>query len=230
MLSKLIFLTEFLILTSSRTGWIVTILSMLVMLIYQKWYFILGLISAAISTILGAAYAPTPAKTGLRKIVPSYFWARINDEMYPNRPTADTRESLFQFAGELILKRPWSGWGLQTFGDLYRAKTGLYINHPHNLLLSLSYGLGIPVTILIVMTMSYIFYVAIRGFIYLPARWRSERMIVFTYLMTTIGFLLMNMTDITAFVFPLNFLFWSMLIALYSIGKVSYQEYIRSVE
>jgi O-antigen ligase len=219
-----------LILTSSRTGWIVTILSILVMVIYQKWYFILGLITVAISTILGAAYAPNPAKTGLRQIVPSYFWARINDEMYPNRPTADTRESIFQFAGQLILKRPWSGWGLQTFGDLYRAKTGLYINHPHNLLLSLSYGLGIPVTILIVMAMAYIFYVAIRGFIYLPARWRSEQTIVFTYLIATIGFLMMNMTDITAFVLPLNFLFWSMLIALYAIGKISYQEYIRSVE
>jgi O-antigen ligase len=204
-----------LILTSSRTGWIVTILSILVMVIYQKWYFSLGLISVAISTILGAAYAPNPAKTGLRQIVPSYFWARINDEMYPNRPTADTRESIFQFAEQLIREKPFTGWGLQTFGDLYRAKTGLYINHPHNLLLSLSYGLGIPVTILIIMAMVYIFYVAIRGFIYLPERWRSEQTIVFTYLIATIGFLMMNMTDITAFVLPLNFLFWSMLIALY---------------
>jgi O-antigen ligase len=214
-----------LILTSARTGWIVTILAILAMVIYHKWYFILSLISAAISIIMGAAYAPNPAKTELRKIVPSYFWARINDEMYPNRPTADTRESIFQFAGELISKRPWNGWGLQTFGDLYRAKTGLYINHPHNLLLSLSYGLGLPITILIIMAMAYIFYIAIEGFIYLPEQWKSERTIVFTYLIATIGFILMNMTDITAFVLPLNFLFWSILIAIYAIGKISIQEY-----
>lgn len=214
-----------LILTSTRTGWLTIVLSILAMAIYQKWYLILGAISLAISTLFGAAYAPDPAKTGLRQIVPSYFWARINDEMYPNRPTADTRESIFQFAGQLIAARPWGGWGLQTFGNLYRAKTGLYINHPHNLLLSLSYGLGIPITIVLMTVMGYIFYVAIRGFCCLPDRWKSAQTIVFTYLIAAIGSIVMNMTDITIFVLPLNVMFWSILIAVYAIGKISIQEH-----
>jgi O-antigen ligase len=214
-----------LILTSTRTGWLTIVLSILAMAIYQKWYLILGAISLAISTLFGAAYAPDPAKTGLRQIVPSYFWARINDEMYPNRPTADTRESIFQFAGQLIAARPWGGWGLQTFGNLYRAKTGLYINHPHNLLLSLSYGLGIPITIVLMTVMGYIFYVAIRGFCCLPDRWKSAQTIVFTYLLAAIGSIVMNMTDITIFVLPLNVMFWSILIAVYAIGKISIQEH-----
>jgi O-antigen ligase len=214
-----------LILTSARTGWVVTVLSIVAMIIYQKWSLILGIISLLISTIFGAAYAPDPAKTGLRQIVPSYFWARINDEMYPNRPTADTRESIFQFAGQLITERPWNGWGLQTFGNLYRAKTGLYINHPHNLLLSLSYGLGLPITLFLIVVMGYIFYIAIRGFYCLPDRWKSERTIVFTYIIAAIGSIAINMTDITIFVLPLNFMFWSLLIAVYAIGKISIQEY-----
>jgi hypothetical protein len=214
-----------LILTSARTGWLTMVLSILAIVIYQKWYWIIGAISVAMSLIFGAAYAPDPAKTGLRQLVPSYFWARINDEMYPNRPTADTRESIFQFAGQLIAKKPWSGWGLQTFGNLYRAKTGLYINHPHNLLLSLSYGLGIPITIFLMAVMSYIFYVAIRGFCCLPDRWQSDRSIIFTYIVAAIGMIGMNMTDITIFVLPLNFLFWSILIAVYAIGKISIQEH-----
>jgi O-antigen ligase len=213
-----------LILTSARTGWLTMVLSILAIVIYQKWYWIIGAISAAISLIFGAAYAPDPTKTGLRQIVPSYFWARINDQMYPNRPTADTRESIFQFAGQLIAAKPWSGWGLQTFGNLYRAKTGLYINHPHNLLLSLSYGLGIPITIFLMAVMGYIFYVAIRGFCCLPDRWQSARSIIFTYIVAAIGVIGMNMTDITIFVLPLNFLFWSILIAAYAIGKISLQE------
>jgi O-antigen ligase len=213
-----------LILTSARTGWLTMVLSILAIVIYQKWYWIIGAISAAISLIFGAAYAPDPTKTGLRQIVPSYFWARINDQMYPNRPTADTRESIFQFAGQLIAAKPWSGWGLQTFGNLYRAKTGLYINHPHNLLLSLSYGLGIPITIFLMAVMGYIFYVAIRGFCCLPDRWQSARSIIFTYIVAAIGVIGMNMTDITIFVLPLNFLFWSVLIAAYAIGKISLQE------
>ncbi|MCY7367309.1 MAG: O-antigen ligase family protein [Chamaesiphon sp.] len=214
-----------LVLTSARTGWIVTILSIVAMIIYQKWYLILGIISLLMSLIFGAAYAPDPARTGLRKIVPSYFWARINDQMYPNRPTADTRESIFQFAGQLILEKPWSGWGLQTFGNLYRAKTGLYINHPHNLLLSLSYGLGIPITVFLMLVMVYIFYVAIRGFHCLPDRWKSARTIIFSYIIAAIGAIVMNMTDITIFVLPLNVMFWSILMAIYAIGKISIQEH-----
>ena len=214
-----------LILTSARTGWVVTVVSIIAMIIYQKRYLILGIISLLVSLIFGAAYAPDPAKTGLRQIVPSYFWARINDQMYPNRPTADTRESIFQFAGQLIAAKPWSGWGLQTFGNLYRAKTGLYINHPHNLLLSLSYGLGVPLTVFIVTVMGYIFYIAIRGFCCLPARWKSARSIVFSYIVAAIGSIVMNMTDITIFVLPLNVMFWSILMAIYTIGKISIQEH-----
>jgi O-antigen ligase len=212
-----------LVLTSARTGWLTMVLSILAIVIYQKGYAIIAAISFLLSLIFGAAYAPDPAKTGLRKIVPSYFWARINDEMYPNRPTADTRESIFQFAGQLIAAKPWSGWGLQTFGNLYRAQTGLYINHPHNLLLSLSYGLGLPITMFLMAVMGYIFYVAIRGFACLPDRWQSDKSIIFTYLVAAIGAIGMNMTDITIFVLPLNFMFWSILIAVYAIGKISIQ-------
>ena len=214
-----------LILTSARTGWVVMVLSIVTMIIYQKWYLILGIISLLMSLIFGAAYAPDPAKTGLRQIVPSYFWARINDQMYPNRPTADTRESIFQFAGQLILKKPWSGWGLQTFGNLYRAKTGLYINHPHNLLLSLSYGLGVPITVFLMLVMGYVFYIGIRGFHCLPDRWKSSRGIIFSYIIAAIGSIAMNMTDITIFVLPLNVMFWSILMAIYAIGSMSIQEY-----
>jgi O-antigen ligase len=213
-----------LVLTSARTGWIVTVLSIVAMIIYQKWYLILATIALLISLIFGAAYAPDPAKTGLRQVVPSYFWARITDEMYPNRPTADTRESIFQFAGQLIAEKPWSGWGLQTFGNLYRARTGLYINHPHNLLLSLSYGLGVPITIFLIIVMGYIFYIAVRGFHCLPNRWQSARTIIFSYIVAAIGSIVMNMTDITIFVLPLNVIFWSILMAVYAIGKISIQE------
>lgn len=214
-----------LVLTSARTGWVVMVLSIVAMIIYQKWYLILGIISLLMSLIFGAAYAPDPARTGLRQVVPSYFWARINDQMYPNRPTADTRESIFQFAGQLIAEKPWSGWGLQTFGNLYKAKTGLYINHPHNLLLSLSYGLGLPITLLLVMVMGYIFYIAIRGFYCLPDRWKSARGIIFSYIIAAIGSIIMNMTDVTIFVLPLNVMFWSILMAVYTIGRISIQEY-----
>jgi O-antigen ligase len=220
-----------LILTTSRSGWIVVILSISAMTIHQKWYFILGSIATIFTIIIGSAYAPDPAKTSLRKIVPAYFWARINDEMYPNRNPADTRESLFQFAWQLIIDRPWHGWGLQTFGNLYHAKTGFYLNHPHNVFLWLGYSLGIPMTLFFTATIGYMFYVAVLGFIYLPARWKSDRTIVFAYLLAAIAFVIMNSSDLSLFMLPINFLFWSVLTAAYGIGIVSIKEYnsVRSI-
>ena len=214
-----------LVLTSARTGWIVALLSIVTIIIYQKWYLILGILSLFMSLIFGAAYAPDPAKTGLRQIVPWYFWARINDQMYPNRQVADTRESIYQFAGQLIAERPLSGWGLQTFGNLYRAKTGLWISHPHSLLLSLSYGLGIPITVFLLIVMGYIFYIAVRGFLCLPDRWKSSRAIIFSYIVAAIGSIMMNIPDVTIFILPVNFIFWSVLTAVYAIGKISIEEH-----
>jgi O-antigen ligase len=207
-----------LILTSSRTAWMVAIVAIIAMTIYQKWYWLLGSIAAIVSLIFGAAFAPDPARTGLRQIVPAYFWARINDSMYPNRPTVDTRESLFQFAWQLTLDRPLTGWGLQTFGNLYRDKTGFYLNHPHNIFLSLSYGIGIPMTAFFIITIGYIFYVPWRFWIELPPRWHSARTIVFTYLLAAAGFVIMNITDLTLFMLPMNFFFWVILTALYGLA------------
>jgi O-antigen ligase len=207
-----------LILTSSRTAWMVAIVAIIAMTIYRQWYWFLGAIAAIVSLIFGAAFAPDPSRTGLRRIVPAYFWARINDSMYPNRPTVDTRESLFKFAWQLTLDRPLTGWGLQTFGNLYRDKTGFYLNHPHNIFLSLSYGVGIPMTVFFVSAIGYIFYTVFRFWIELPQQWDSARTIVFSYLLAAVGFVIMNITDLTLFMLPMNFFFWVILTALYGLA------------
>ncbi len=138
-----------LILTSSRAAWSIALLGSLVFTIYQGWYWIVGIVTALATIILSAAYAPPPLKEPLRALVPRYFWARITDEMYPNRPTEITRLSQWNFAWDMTRSHPISGWGLQSFGPLYQASTHVWLGYPHNLLLMLSSNLGIPATIAI---------------------------------------------------------------------------------
>ena len=136
-----------LITTSSRSAWGGAIACTLIFAIYQSWYWLLGLVSTVMAIVFGAAYAPDPVKTHLRTIVPRYFWARITDEMYPDRPGAMTRVSQWKFAWKLTQDRPITGWGLQSFGKLYQAHSQLWLGHPHNIILMLSSNLGLPATI-----------------------------------------------------------------------------------
>jgi len=123
--SMLIICSASLILTSSRAAWAGAVLSSLVFTIYQGWYWILGIVTAIGTVILSAAYAPSPLKAPLRSIVPRYFWARITDEMYPDRPEALTRMAQWKFAWNLTQARPITGWGLQLWATISRVHADL---------------------------------------------------------------------------------------------------------
>ncbi len=215
---KLIYLSGFLlicgialILTSSRSAWGGAIASMLIFAVYQSWYWLLGLVSALMAVIFSSAYAPSPLKEPLRAIVPRYFWARITDEMYPDRPDALTRMAQFKFAWKLIQERPITGWGMQSFGQLYQAYSGIWIGQPHNILLMLSSSLGIPATIWLVTIVGWVVARGTMLFLDFPIDWRHSRTIFFTFLMAFGGFIMFNMTDVTLPDLRLNTLAWLLL-------------------
>ncbi len=203
-----------LLLTSSRAAWSIAIASSLVFTIYQSWYWIVGILSAIGTIILSAAYAPPPLKAPLRSFVPRYLWARITDEMYPDRPTEITRLSQWKFAWEMTRSRPVTGWGLQSFGPLYQAATHVWLGYPHNLLLMLSSNLGIPATIAIFGFVGWILMQGTRLFLNFPLQWRSERTIFFTYLVAFVGFMIFNIADVTALELRLNALAWLLLASI----------------
>jgi O-antigen ligase len=200
-----------LILTSSRGAWGGAIVGSLIFTIYQGWYWILGIVTAIGTVILSAAYAPSPLKTPLRSIVPRYLWARITDEMYPDRPQALTRLSQWKFAWSLTKSRPVTGWGLQSFGPLYQEYTHIWLGYPHNLLLMLSSNLGIPATIALFGLVGWVLMQSTLLFINFPIQWRSERTIFFTYLVAFAGFMIFNITDVTALELRLNAHAWLIL-------------------
>ncbi|WP_373542807.1 O-antigen ligase family protein [Chamaesiphon sp.] len=203
-----------LILTSSRAAWAGAVVGTLVFTIYQGWYWLVGIVSAIGTVILSAAYAPSPLKETLRSIVPRYFWARITDEMYPDRPLALTRVSQWKFAWQLIQARPLTGWGLQSFGPLYQEYSQYWLGYPHNLLMMLASNLGIPATLGLCAIVGWILAQSTILLLNFPLQWRSERTIFFTYLVAFGGFIIFNITDVTALELRLNTHAWLILASM----------------
>lgn len=221
---RLIFLTVFLfssgiaiVLSSSRSAWGGVIASILIFIIYQSWYWLLGIMSALMAIVFSSAYAPSQIREPLRVIVPRYFWARITDEMYPDRPEAMTRVSQWKFAWKLTMDRPITGWGLQSFGKLYYAQSHLWFGHPHNIILMLSANLGLPATIIFVSLIGWIIARAVILFIDFPSELRHSRTIFFTFIIAFCGFILSQMTNVAVADLRLNTFAWILLASLYGL-------------
>ncbi|HEY9651714.1 MAG TPA: O-antigen ligase family protein [Coleofasciculaceae cyanobacterium] len=211
-----------LIFTSSRNAWAIAFLAALAFTIYLGWRWIVLAVATAASAILWASFGPELGRQSLRRIVPAFFWARLSDQMYPNRPVATLRATQWQFAWNMTQERPWLGWGLRNFTPLYEAKMQLWLGHPHNLLLMLTAETGIPATLFFC---GLIGWVLAQGVLLLKnwsevqpvevePNWNQDRLIFFTYLVAFGGFTLFNLADVTLFDLRVNTLGWLLLSAI----------------
>jgi O-antigen ligase len=203
-----------LIFTNSRNGWAIAICICLAYAIYQGWRILVGGVASIVSCILLAAFAPTPIAELFRRFIPAFFWARLNDDMYPDRPVALMRKTQWEFAWSLTQQRPWTGWGLRNFTALYEAKTQISLGHPHNLFLMLSAETGLPSTLLFYGLIAYILIASIQLLRNSNSLNQEDRLIFFTYLIVLFGWLLFNTVDVTLYDFRLNTLFWLILSAV----------------
>jgi O-antigen ligase len=229
-----------LILTNSRNAWGIEVFAFLAFALYLGWYWLLAIVTAVTTVILGAAFAPSPLREGLRQIVPAYFWARLTDQLVPNRPIADMRQTQWRFAWSLVEQRPWMGWGLRNFSLLYQEAMHFFIGHPHNLPLMLAAEVGLPTTLIFIGTVGW---VVLKGSQLLldSARIRelssnggepvpgstqngsgqkrtfyggkiaSHRLILFTFLVTFMSCTLFSLLDVTLFDIRINLLGWLLL-------------------
>ncbi len=203
-----------LILTNSRNGWAIAIFACVAFALYQGWRFLVGVVAGITASILLAAFAPSPIAKWFRRFVPAFFWARLNDDLYPDRPVALMRKTQWGFAWSLSQQHPWTGWGIRSFTGLYQAQTHLSLGHPHNLFLMLCAETGFPATLL--------FYGMVGGILLMGVKilWKSklmaseDRLIFFTYLLVLISLSIFNTVDVTLYDFRLNLLFWWLLAAI----------------
>lgn len=217
-----------LLLTNSRNGWAIAAIAVLAFALYHGWRLLVAGFVAVLSMILGSAFAPEPLQTWLRAIVPSYFWMRLSDELFPERHVATLRTTQWQFAWDMTRDRPLTGWGLRTFTDLYEAQTQVWMGHPHNLFLMLAAETGIPATLLLSGLVGWVLAKAV----VLLWIWRDntpenhqdipgdfheitdDKLIFFTYLVAFGACILFHLLDVTLFDSRVNILGWLLLAAI----------------
>jgi len=159
-----------LIFTNSRNAWGLAVLAAVAFAIYAGWKKILAAVFSGVGAVFLSAFGPQPLRQYLRTIIPAFFWARLTDEMFPNRPTATLRTTQWQFAWSMTQQRPWTGWGLRNFTALYEAQMHEWLGHPHSLILMLTAETGIPVTLFF---LGLVGWILARG-VLLLLNWRSH--------------------------------------------------------
>lgn len=212
-------LASALILTSSRNAWLMAMLVTTIFIIYLRWYWLLAMGGAIASAILAAAFAPSPLNLWLQQIVPRYFWARLNDQMYSDRAVETLRTTQWEFTQDLIQQRPFLGWGLRNFTPLYQDAMGIWLGHPHNLPLMLSAEIGIPGMLLLVglvgsaIAQATILLIFWSDFAPTPGtqQWQQDQLIFLTFLLAFISLTFFNLLDVTLFDLRVNLLAWLLL-------------------
>ena len=216
-----------LILTDSRNAWAIAIFACLAYTLYEGWRILVAGVAGIATSVLLAAFAPSPVAQLFRKVVPAFFWARLNDQMYPDRPVALLRKTQWQFALSLAGQRPWTGWGLRNFTLLYQAKMDVWLGHPHNLFLMVFAETGFPTALLFCGLLVWIF---IAGVQLLRKSQHIEeaedKLIFFSYLLVFVCWVLFNTADVSLFDFRLNTLSWLLFSAISGVAY-RYNQYER---
>ncbi|MEH2387579.1 MAG: O-antigen ligase family protein [Nostoc sp.] len=200
-----------LIFTNSRNGWAIAILACLAYALYQGWRILVGAVAAIVSSVLLAAFAPSLVAQFFRQYVPAFFWARLNDDMYPDRPVALMRKTQWEFAWSLAQEHPLTGWGLRSFSGLYKAQMQIPLGHPHNLFLMLSAETGFPSAFLFCGLLAWILITGVQLLRKSKYINTEDRLIFFSYLLAFAAWVLFNTVDVTLFDFRLNALSWLIL-------------------
>ncbi|HYW19350.1 MAG TPA: O-antigen ligase [Nodularia sp. (in: cyanobacteria)] len=206
-----------LILTDSRNGWAIEIVACLAYALYQGWHLIIAGVASVITSVLLAAFAPSPVAETFRRFVPAFFWARLNDQMYPDRPVALMRKTQWEFAWSLTQQQPWTGWGLRSFSDLYKAKMQIDLGHPHNLFLMLSAETGLPSALLFFGCLAWIWVGGVQLLQKSDYLDKKDKLIFFSYVVVILQWLIFNTVDVTLFDFRLNTISWLLFSALWGV-------------
>jgi O-antigen ligase len=208
-----------LILTDSRNAWAIAALVVLVYALYWGWRWLLAATGLMVACVAGAAFGPPSVQAPLRAIVPVFIWARLNDQLYPDRPIEQLRTSQWDFAWSMALQHPWTGWGLRSFASLYKAETGLGLGHPHNLYLMLAAETGLVTTTLFIGLVGWMVWRAVQQLASLP--WHSPHQIIgVMYITAFLSTALFHLLDIPLFDLRINLLGWLLLAGLAAFRRI----------
>ncbi len=219
-----------LILTNSRSAWGLAILGLMAFAIYLRWYWIIITVLLIIFLVIWAAWIPVYQDV-MRQIVPSYFWARLTDEMYDDRYVTALRTTQWGVAWNMMLQRPLWGWGLRNFTPVYQEEMNVWMGHPHNLFLMLLAEIGAIGTLLFSGLVATILGKAVllmgkikNNFNNEISQGKENFLLLFTYLVAFSLCIIFNLLDVSIFDLRVNLMGWLLLSAI--AGIANYQSLI----
>ena len=93
-------------------------------------------------------------QNSIKNILPEKIFLEFSHEGYVGLDV--TRTEIFSRAIQLIKNNPFFGIGAGSFPEIFNSQTGFWKGHTHNLLLELAISYGLPATIVIFITFSFI--------------------------------------------------------------------------
>ncbi len=220
-----------LILTNSRSACGLALLGLMAFAIYLRWYWIIATVLLIIFLVAWAAWIPV-YQDFMRQVVPSYFWARLTDEMYDDRYVTALRTTQWGVAWDMMLQRPFWGWGLRNFTPVYQEKMNVWMGHPHNLFLMLLAEIGAIGTLLFsglvgtILAKVVILMAKIKKNIQNKFAYSEEYfLLLFTYLLAFSLCIIFNLLDVSIFDLRVNLIGWLLLSAI--AGIANYQSLSR---
>ncbi len=205
-------------LTDSRSAWGIALLVVVAFALYWGWYWLIGIAVTLSGIVAWASWGPF-AREPLRKIVPEMIWARLSDEMYPDRYMTAFRSTQWEFAWNMMLDRPFLGWGLRNFTPLYQAKMNVWLGHPHSLFVMLLGEIGVPGTLLFLGLIGWILLQATRLLILWSQQARSlkierNHLLLLSYVISFASVTAYNCSDVTIFDIRVNLVGWLIIAAI----------------
>jgi O-antigen ligase len=218
-----------LIFTSSRNAWGIACLAGLAFAFYLGWRWLVWGIAGFAAVIGWASFGANFGGQWLRTIVPSFIWARLSDQMYPDRPIETLRITQWRFCWELIQQRPLTGWGIRNFTPLYQAKMNVWFGHPHSFLVMMLAETGIILTLLFLGLVGWVIFQATLLLRKSYQTTRADRLILFTYILAFASCISFNLVDVTIFDLRMNTIGWIVFAAINGIVLQQRASYLKTI-
>ncbi|MBE9079590.1 O-antigen ligase family protein [Romeria aff. gracilis LEGE 07310] len=138
--------------------------------------------------------------------------------------TQDPRLQIWQMALDLTRQRPWLGWGLGGFDQLYREQAIAHIPgypniyHAHNVWLFLASETGLPVMLGLSLLVGLICYRGVKT-VWLGSLQAEQKAVLLSYLLAFGGAILFGCFDVVFFDARVNVLNWTILAAIYHLSQ-----------
>ena len=192
-------IASLIILTGSRSAWICLLIPIPLIFPkkFRKWFFYL--ISLLTFLILNLSF-PLLGKgfqSFLRLFVPEGLWINFTSIGYQ---TLDiSRLDIWKYASNFALKSSVFGHGSRSFTSLLFNETGIWKGHTHNLPLELMVSYGIPIALILLISISYIVYKAYKKIFFADIKTNKKTIIDKAWLVSLVILMLIHLVDIQYF-------------------------------